>query len=204
MKWLLNVIVKFLTYDDPKITPIPVRAAACFLIIATTVIIECQIWLHTPLLRSLAAWGAVLVIFAHSIRHWTGIASDQELQRVSNEIAKIGSSTKLSVWDSTSVIFVAFLTFVIAYLLSAAAVQIAKQHPSQARLPIWLALIGLWMIFFPTLEYLRRKMPRCLASRWRVRLKGDTSKTEIKRILGNVSFAITVVAVVLTLPNLLF
>jgi hypothetical protein len=95
MKWLLNVIVKF-TYDDPKLTPIAVRASACFFIIATIAVFDCYFWFHTPFLRSLAALGAVLVIFAHSIRHWTGIASDQELQRVSNLIVKTGSSTKLS------------------------------------------------------------------------------------------------------------
>jgi hypothetical protein len=55
------------------------------------------------------------------------------------------------------VIFVAYLTFVIGYLLFGYAVLIAKQHPSQAKLPIWLALIGLWMFFSQPLIILAEK-----------------------------------------------
>jgi len=202
MKWLLDVIIKFLTWDDPKICPIPVRASSALLMIAIGVIIEC----HLSLGHSLAAFSIVLGVLATGIRHWASIASDHDLQRVSNEIAKIGSSTKLSTWDSVSVIAVAHLAFVMAYLLSAAGVLIAKQHPSQLKLPIWLALVGIWMIYFPCpaiLDYLGRKMGRSLCSRWRVRLQGDTSNAEIKRILSLISFVIVVVAGVLALQNVL-
>jgi hypothetical protein len=203
MKWLLSVIKKFLTWDDPKIAPIPVRASVCLLILATSVIIL----FHPPLHRALAAFAMVLGCFATGIRRWAGNASDQDLQRVISGIANIGSSTKLSIRDCASVIFLAHLAFVMAFLLSAEGVQIAQQHPSQLKLPIGLALVGLWMIYFPCfpiLDYLGRKMVRCLCNRWRVRLQADTSKAEFRRILDRISFAITVMVVVLALPNVLF
>jgi hypothetical protein len=207
MKWLLGVIMKFLTWDDPNISPIPVRASSALLMIAVGAIIECHLSLHLSLGHSLAAFSIVLGVFAAGIQHWVSIASDQDLQRVSNEIANTGSSTKLSLRESVSVIAFAHLAFVMAYLLSAEGVGIAKQHPSQLKLPIWLALAGIWMFYFPcppTFAYLSTKMGRCLCSRWRTRLQGDTSKTEIKRILGLISFYIVVVAGTLALLNVLF
>jgi hypothetical protein len=202
MKWLFNVVIKFLTWDDPKITPIPVRASFALLMMAIGVIIACS---HA-LRPSLAACGIVLGVLATGILHWTRIASDQDLQRIKNEIAKIGSSTKLSIRDSASVIAIAHLSFVMAYLLSVEGVLIAQYHPSQFKLPIWLALVGIWMIYFhcpAILDYLGRKMGRSLCSRWRVRLQEDILNAEIKRILSLISFVIVVVAGVLALQNVL-
>jgi hypothetical protein len=203
MKWLLDVTMKFLTWDNPKISPIPVRAWAALLIIAIGAITA----LHLSLGHSLAAYSIVLGVWAAGIPRWVSIASDQDLQRVSNNIAKLGSSTKLSIGDNVSVIALAHLTFVMAYLLSAAGVLIAKQHPSQLKLPLWLALVGIWMIYFPCfpiLMYLGNKLWRCLCSRWCIRLQGDTSNIEVKRILGSINFYMIVVAGILALTNILF
>ena len=56
----------------------------------------------------------------------------------------------------------------------------------------------------PFLDYFGMKMWRSLFSRWRVRLQGNTSNAEIKRIFSLIHYAILVVAPVLALPNLLF
>ena len=72
MKWLLDAIMKFLTWDDPKISPIPVRASLALLVIAIAVIFTCPLSLR----HSLAACGIVLGVFAAGIPHWTSIASD--------------------------------------------------------------------------------------------------------------------------------
>lgn len=48
MKWLLDVIMKFLAWDDPKLCPIPVRASLALLIIATGAITECHLSLGLP------------------------------------------------------------------------------------------------------------------------------------------------------------
>jgi hypothetical protein len=201
MRWLLNVIMKWLRRDDPKITPIPVRASSALLIMAFGVIMECNLTLR----HSLAACSILLVVFAAGIRYWETVATDQDLQRVGNEIAYIGSCTKLSVGDSVSVIAFAHLGFIMAYLYSAQGVLIAKQNPNQLKLPIGLALIVVWIYFVcsPIVAYLGSKMGRCLCSRWRKRLQRDTSTAEIKRILRLTSFAITLVAGVLQLPNVL-
>jgi hypothetical protein len=207
MRWLLDVIMKFLAWDDPKLCPIPVRASLALLIIAIGAITECHLCLGLSLGHSLAAFSIVLGVLAAGIQHWVSFASDQDLQRVSNEIANVGRSTKLSIRDNASVIAFAHLAFVMAYLLSAAGVLIAKEHPSQLKLPIWVALFGIWMIYFPCppiLVYVSNKMRRCLCSRWRIRLQGDTLNIEVRRILGSIRFYVVVVAGVLALLNVLF
>jgi hypothetical protein len=207
MKWLLNVVIKFLTRDDPKLIPIQVRAALALLIIANAAVTEIAVARHLSLLRSLAALSIVWGVFAVGLRIWPSTASNQDLQKISNQIVKMGSSTKLSIWDSASVIAFAHLSFFMAFLLSAVGVLIAKYHPSQLKIPIWLALLEIWMIYFPCpaiLVYVRNKMGRCLCSRWRARLQGDTSNAEIKRILNLMSYAITVVVGVSPVLNLLF
>jgi hypothetical protein len=82
MERLLNVIMKWLRRDDPKITPIPVRASSALLIMAFGVIIAC----HLTLRHSLGACSILLLVFVAGIRYWETVATHQDLQRVSNEI----------------------------------------------------------------------------------------------------------------------
>jgi hypothetical protein len=202
MKRLLNVIMIWLRRDHPKIVPIPVRAWSALLMIAFAIIIGGHLTVH----HSIGASSILLVAFAAGIRYWETVATPQDLKRVSNEIAYVGRSTKLSLGDCAWVIAYAHLGFIMAYLYSAQVVLIAKQNPSQLKLPIELALIVVWICFFcspPIATYLGGKMQRCLFSRWRERLQGDTSTAEIKRILRLNSFAITLVAAVLQLSNVL-
>jgi hypothetical protein len=111
----------------------------------------------------------------------------------------------LFVEDAAEVIAYAHLGFIMAYLYSAQAVLIAKQNPNQLKLPIGLALVVVWICVgcAPIGAYLGGKMGRSLCSRWRKRLQGDTSTAEIKRILRSTSFAITLVAGLLQLLNVL-
>jgi hypothetical protein len=117
----------------------------------------------------------------------------------------MGSSKKLSVGGTAWVIAYAHLGFIMAYLYSAQCVLIAKQNPNQLKLPLGLGLIVVWICFgcSPIGAYLGGKMGRCLCNRWCRRLQGDTSTAEIKRILRLHAFAITLVAGVLPLPNVL-
>jgi hypothetical protein len=208
MKWLLTVVIKFLTRDDPKLTPIPVRAGSALLIMATIAVIDVVVVRHLSLLDCLAALSIVWGVFAVGIRTWASIASNQDLKRLSNEIVKMGSSTKLSIWDIAAVIGFTHLSFVMAFLLSAAGVLIEIHHPSQLKLPLWLALVFILAIYFPCpaiLAYLFNKVGRCVCSRWRARLQGDTSNAEIKRILNlNISYSITVLGAVFVLLKSLF
>jgi hypothetical protein len=207
MKWLLNVVKKFLAWNNPELTPIPVRTGLALVIIASSVVTVIAVLRHLSILNSLTALSIVWGVFAVGIPIWASIASNQDLQRVSNVIVKIGSSTKLSFAGNTLVITLAHLSFFMAFLLSAASVLIAKYHPSQLKLPIWLALLGIWIIYLPSpaiLAYLWNKMALCLCSRWRARLQGDTSNAEIRRILNLISYAITVVVGVPAVLNLLF
>jgi hypothetical protein len=198
---LLNVIMKWLRRDDPKITPIPVRAWLALLIMAFGIIMGG----HLTVRHSLGACSILLLVFVAGIRYWETVATPQDLQRVSNEIAYMGRSMKLSFGDCALVIAYAHLGFIMAYLHSAQVVLIAKQNPNQLKLPIELALIAVWICFgcSPIGAYLGGKMWRYLCCRWRKRLQGDTSTAEIKRILRLTSFAITLVAGVLQLPNVL-
>ena len=203
LKWLRRddpIILKWLRRDDPKLTPIPVRAWSALLLLAFAVIIACHPTLHP----SLAASSILLLVFAAGIRHWlTAVATDQDLQRVGNEIAYVGSGTKMSVGDAAWVIGFAHLGFITAYLYSALAVLIARLHPNQLKLPIWLALIVVWICFgsLPIGAFFGGKMGRSLCSRWRKRLQRDPSPAEIKRILNLIAFAITLVAGALQLLN---
>jgi hypothetical protein len=156
------------------------------------VIIACHPTFHPALKAS----SILLLVFAAGIRHWvTSVATDQDLQRVGNEIA-LGSSTKLSVGDAAWVIGFAHLGFIIAFLYSAQAVLIARLHPNQLKLPIWLSLIVVWIWFcsVPIGTFFGGKMVRSLFSRWHKRLQRDSSPTEIKRILNLIACAITLVA----------
>jgi hypothetical protein len=203
---MMNLIMKLLTWDDPKIAPIPVRASLVVLTMAIGAIIECHLSFGLSIVRSLAALSVVLGVFATGIRHWKDIASDQDLQRVGNEIDKMGSSTKLSIVDIAAVITFAHLSFTMAYLISAAIVLMGKYHPGQMKLPVWLALVLVWMIYFPSapiLSYVSAKTGRCLCSRWRIRIQRDTEKFGVKGILDLISFCIVVVARALAIPNLL-
>jgi hypothetical protein len=207
MKWLLDVVIKFLTRDNPKLWPIQVRAGLALLIAANAAIAEIALARRLSLLPSLAALSIPWGVFAVGLRIWPSIASNQDLQRVSNGIVKFGSSTKLSIWDSTSVIAFAHLSFLMAFLFSAAGALVAIHHPSQLKLPLWVALVYIWVIYFPSpavLLYTGNKMGRCLCSRWRARLQGDASNAEIKRILNLISLAITVVVGIPPVLNLLF
>jgi hypothetical protein len=117
--------------------------------------------------------------------------------------AYVGSGTKMSVGDAAWVIGFAHLGFITAYLYSALAVLIARLHPNQLKLPIWLALIVVWICFgsLPIGAFFGGKMGRSLCSRWRKRLQRDPSPAEIKRILNLIAFAITLVAGALQLLN---
>jgi hypothetical protein len=84
-----------------------------------------------------------------------------------------------------------------AYLISGAVVLMEKSHPGQMKSPVWLDLVVLWTIYFPSapiLSYLSAKMGRCLCSRWRIRIQRDTMTIGVKGILGSLSFYIGVVA----------
>jgi hypothetical protein len=168
---------------------------------AIGVIVGCNFTLR----HSFGVCNILLLVFAAGIRYWETIATDQDLQRVSNEIAYMGRSTKLSVGESAWVIAYAHLGLIMAFLYSAQEVLLVKQNSNQLKLPIGLALIVVWICFVcsPIGAYLGGKMARCLCSRWRERLQGDTSTDEIKRILRFTSFAITLVAGVLQLSNVL-
>jgi hypothetical protein len=203
---LLNVIINFVTWDDPKISPVPVRASLALLAIAISAIAECHLCFGLSFVRCLGALGIVLGVFTAGIRHWQSVASDQDLKRFGNDIFKMGNSTKLSITDIAAVIALAHLSFTMAYLISGAIVLMAKYHPDQMKLPVWLALVVVWIVYFPSapiLSYVSAKTGRCLCSRWRIRLQRDTEKTGVKGILSLISFCIAVVAGALALPNLL-
>jgi hypothetical protein len=79
--------------------------------------------------------------------------------------------------DIAAVIGFAHLSFMMAYLISGAVVLMEKSHPGQMKSPVWLDLVVLWTIYFPSapiLSYLSAKMGRCLCSRWRIRIQRDT------------------------------
>jgi len=97
LKWLLNIILKWLRWDDPKLSPIAVRVWLALLMLAFSGIIACNLTLR----QQLNVYSIVLAFFAAGIRHWRRIVTDHDLQKVSNEIAYMGSSTTLSVGDST-------------------------------------------------------------------------------------------------------
>jgi hypothetical protein len=208
MKWLLNVVIRFLTRDDPKLIPLAARAGLAVATLASFVVIEVVVVRHLSLLDCLAKLSVVWAVFAVGIRTWTSIASNQDLKRFSNQIVKMGSSTKLSIWDSAAVIAFAHLSFVMSFLISAAAVLVAIHQPGQLKLPLWLALFFIWLAYFPApaiLAYLFNNVGRYVCSRWRARLQRDTSNAEIKRILNlNVAYTITVVGAVFVLLKSLF
>jgi hypothetical protein len=207
MKWLANAVKKFLNYDDPKLTPFSVRAATALLLEATIVVSYTAFLRHLSLLHWLVALSIVWGVFAALMRYWERFASDQDLRGVSKLIVKIGSTTKLSTWDNISVIALAHLSFIMAFLISAGAVQTAIHYPSQLKLPLWLSLVCIWVIYFPyppIFAYAVNKMGLCLCSRWAARLQGDTSNAEIKRILNRMSYALTVVVAVPPLLTVLF
>ncbi len=208
MKWLLNVVIRFLTRDDPKLTPLPARAGLALATMASFAVIEVVVVRHLALLDCLAALSVVWGVFAVGILTWTSIASNQDLKRFSNGIVKMGSSTKLSIWESAAVIAFAHLSFMMSFLISAAGFLVAIHHPGQLKLPLWLALVFIWLAYFPApaiLAYLFNKVGRYVCSRWRARLQGDTSNAEIKRILNlNVAYTITVVGAVFVLLKSLF
>jgi hypothetical protein len=135
MKWLLDVVIKFLTRDDPKLLPIPVRAGLALLIMASIAVIEVAARRHLSLLDCLVALSGVWGVFAIGIRTWASIASNEDLKRLSDNIVKMGSSTKLSIWDSAAVIGFAHLSFVMSFLISAAGVLVAIHHPGQLKVP---------------------------------------------------------------------
>ena len=156
--------------------------------------------------RTLETCGAVLGVFGAGVLYWETVAEPQELKSVYNETARMGSSTKLSIVDIAAVITFAHLSFTMAYLISAAIVLMGKYHPGQMKLPVWLALVLVWMIYFPSapiLSYVSAKTGRCLCSRWRIRIQRDTEKFGVKGILDLISFCIVVVARALAIPNLL-
>jgi hypothetical protein len=168
MKWLLNVVIRFLTRD-------PARAGLTFATMASFAVIEVVVVRHLSLLDCLAALSVVWGVFAVGIRTWTSIASNQDLERFSNEIVKMGSSTKLSFWESAVVTAFAHLSFVMSFLISAAGVLVAIHHPGQLKLPLWRALVSIWVIYFPApaiLAYLFNKVGRYVCSRWRQDFRG--------------------------------
>jgi predicted membrane protein len=151
MKWLLSLLKKFLADGDPNLTPKSVRAGSALVIMASYVVTEIAIVRHLSLLHSLAALSIVWGVYAALIRYWERFSSsDQDLQRVKQFIIRKGSTTKLSFATNTSIIALAHLSFVMALLISAGAVQTAIYHPSQLKLPIWLALLVIWIIYFPS------------------------------------------------------
>lgn len=194
------MILKWLRKDDPKLTPIPVRAWSALLLMAFAVMIACHPTLHP----ALAASSSLLLVFAAGIRYWvTSVATDHDLQRVRNEIVYVGSSTNISVGDAAWVIGFAHLAFIMAFLYSALGVLVARFHPDQLKLPIWLALIVVWVWFgsAPIGAFFGGKMGRSLCIRWRKRLQADPSTAETTRILNLIAFAITLVAGALQLLN---
>ena len=207
MKWLLDVVIKFLTRDNPKLWPIQIRAGLALLIAANGAIAEIAVVRHLSLLPLLAALSVPWGVFSFFLPIWASTAPNKDLQRLVNGIFKFGTSTKLSLRENAAVIVFAHLSFLMSFLISGLAVLIAIHHPSQLKLPIWLALLEIWVIYFPCpalLVYGCNKMGRCLCSRWRVRLQGDTSNGEIKRILNLISIAIALVAGVPSALNFLF
>ena len=136
MKRLWNVVIKFLAWNDPKLTPIPVRAGLALVMMASIAVIYVVVVRHLSLLDCLAALSIVWGAFAVGVRTWASIASNQDLKRLSNEIVKMGSSTKLSLSESASVIAFAHLSFVMSFLISAAGVLVAIHHPGQLKLPL--------------------------------------------------------------------
>jgi hypothetical protein len=208
MKRLLSVLIRFLTKDDPTLTPLPVRAGSAILIVVSLAVVCIVSLRHQSLLDCLVDLGIVWGVFAVGIRTWAGIASNQDLRRLSNGIIKMGSSTRLSLVDTAAVIGLANLSFVMSFLISAAGVLLAIHHPDQLKVPLWFALGFIWLIYFPAppiLAYLINRVGLWLCGRWRARLLEDTSNTEIKRILNlNIAYSITVLGAVFVLLKSLF
>jgi hypothetical protein len=66
-------------------------------------------------LHRLAAWGIVLGVFGAGVLYWETAATDPNLQSVSYEIARAGSSTKFSVGESAWVTALCHAGFVMFF-----------------------------------------------------------------------------------------
>jgi hypothetical protein len=150
-----------------------------------------------------------LGVFGAGVLYWETVASDQDLQSVGKEIARAGSSTKLTFWDCVSVITFAELGVVMFFLYSTYLVLLAKQNANQGGLHTALQL-GVVAVVYACpafFVYVQMKLTRRLCSRWRQRFwvsQKDAGKAEIKRILRLIGFASLYLAGMAQLPAILF
>jgi hypothetical protein len=195
MKWINR---------DPNFLPVEARGYAAFHITAISLIFMFKI----GIVQTLAACGIVLGVFGAGVLYWETVATDQNLQSVSHELARVGGSTKLSFGENASVIALCHLGLVLFVLYSSLLVLIAKYNPNQLRLPAAVC-IGLLFIFFAVAlisTYGLIKTIRRLCSRWLERIRvsqGDTRKAQIKAILRLIGNASVILAGWAQLPAIL-